>query len=155
MRKPLFIGAVVLVVLATALTISFAGTRSAVTQPMTLKVVEHSNTDVVTDVGKTGDSPGDIYSWYNPIFDATNTKKIGHDQGDCIRVSLSAGSWECRWMTYLQGRGAIMVEGAFFDTRDSTLAITGGTGEFRNARGVMKLSVHKGGAYNFVFQLLP
>jgi Allene oxide cyclase len=153
MRKPLFIGAVVLVVLATALTISFARTR-AVTQPMTIHVVEHSITDVVTDIGKRGDSVGDIYSWYNPVFDATDTKKVGHDQGDCIRVSLKAGSWECRWLTYIQGRGAIMVEGAFFDTRDSTLAITGGTGEFRNARGVMKLTTHKGG-YNFIFQLIP
>ena len=109
----------------------------------------------MTDTGKTGDSVGDIYSWYNPVFNAANTKKIGHDQGDCIRVSVSAGSWECRWLTYIAGRGAIMVEGVFYDARDSTLAITGGTGEFRNARGSMKLTVHKGGDYNFIFNLLP
>ena len=155
MRKPLFIGAVVLVVLATALTISFAGNRTrAVIQPTKLHVVEHSLTDRVTDNGKPGDSVGDLYTWYNPVFDATDTTKIGHDQGDCVRVSVQAGSWECRWLTYLAGRGAIMVEGSFFDARNSTLAITGGTGDFRNARGSMKLTVHKGG-YNFIFMLLP
>jgi hypothetical protein len=157
MRKPLFVGAVVLVVLATALTISFARTTRSVTQPMSFRVIEHANTDVVADVGKKGDSQGDIYSWYNPIYDATNTKQIGHDQGDCIRVSVRKGSWECRWLTYLRGRGAIMVEGAFFDSGDSTLAVTGGTQEFRNARGTMKLSARAGKAeaYNFDFQLLP
>ena len=153
MRRSIFVMALVVVVVGTALTISFAGNR-AVTQPTRLHVVEHSLTDKVTDTGKPGDSVGDLYSWYNPVFDATDTKKIGHDQGDCVRVSKKAGSWECRWLTYIAGRGAIMVEGSFFDARNSTLAITGGTGDFRNARGSMKLTLHKGG-YNFIFQLLP
>ncbi len=56
-KKPLFIGAMALVVIGTALTVSFAGTR-AVTQPTTLHVVEHSLTDKVTDTGKPGDSVG-------------------------------------------------------------------------------------------------
>ena len=34
------------------------------------------------------------------------------------------------------------------------MAVTGGTQEFRNARGSMKL-VAKGGGYLFEFQLLP
>ena len=154
MRKSIFVMALVVVVVGTALTISFAGNR-AVTQPTTIHVVEHSLTDVVTDTGKPGDSTGDLYSWYNPVFDATDKTKIGHDQGDCVRVSVKAGSWECRWLTYIAGRGAIMVEGAFFDARNSTLAITGGTGEFRNARGSMKLMARKSGNYDFIYQLLP
>jgi len=156
MRKPLFVAAVVLVVLATALTVSFARTRS-ITQPTSFRVIEHANTDVYTDTGKKGDSQGDLLTWYNPIYDDTNTTKIGHDQGDCIRVSTSKGSWECRWLTSIKGRGQIMVEGAFFDTKDSTLAVTGGTGEFDNARGTMMLSAlnDQGTAYNFDFQLLP
>jgi allene oxide cyclase len=36
-------------------------------------------------------------------------------------------SWECIWTTLLP-RGQITVEGPFYDTRDSVLAITGGTG---------------------------
>ena len=43
-KKPLFIGAMVLVVIGTALTVSFAGNR-AVTQPTTLHVMEHALTD--------------------------------------------------------------------------------------------------------------
>ena len=153
MRKPIFVMALVVVVVGTALSISFARNR-AVTQPTTLHVIEHSVTDIVIDTGKTGDTPGDLLTFNNPIFDAANKTKIGHDQGDCIRISPKQGTWECRWLVFLAGRGALMVEGAFFDTRDNTMAITGGTMEFRNARGSMKLVARKGG-YDFVFMLLP
>lgn len=153
MRKSIFVMALVVVVVGTALTISFAGNR-AVTRPTTLKVIEHAVNDVVINTGKTGDTPGDLLTFHNPIFDATNSHKIGHDQGDCIRISPNQGTWECRWLTFIAGRGAIMVEGAFYDTRDNTMAITGGTMEFRNARGSMKLVARPGGYY-FIFQLLP
>jgi len=153
MRRSIFVMALVVVVVGTALTISFARNR-AVTQPTKMAVIEHSITDIVIDTGKTGDTPGDLLTFNNPIFDATNKHKIGHDQGDCIRISPKQGTWECRWLTFIAGRGAIMVEGAFFDGRDNTLAITGGTMDFRNARGSMKLVARKGG-YDFVFMLLP
>jgi allene oxide cyclase len=157
MRKPLFVGAVVLVVLATALTVSFARSQDRVVSPMSFRVIERATTDTVIDTGRKGDSPGDLLTWHNVIYNSTNTKAIGHDQGDCIRISPHQGSWECRWLTFLRGQGAIMVEGAFYDGHDSTLAVTGGTMSFRNARGSMKLSARNaaGTAYNFDFQLLP
>ena len=155
MKKPLFMGAMALVVVGTALTISFAGNR-AVTQPTKLHVIEHAVTDKVINTGKKGDTSGDLLTFHNPIFDRTNSHKVGHDQGDCIRISPKQGTWECRWLTFIAGRGAIMVEGAFFDGRNSTMAVTGGTLEFRNARGSMKLvSRHGGAQYDFIFQLLP
>lgn len=155
MRRSLFVGALVTVLVGAALTVSFAGSR-AVVRPTRLHVVERALTDKVIDTGKKGDSTGDLLTWHNPIYDAANSHRIGHDQGDCIRISPKAGTWECRWLTYIAGRGAIMVEGAFFDGRNNTLAVTGGTLEFRNARGSMKLVSRNGGAaYDFIFQLLP
>jgi hypothetical protein len=153
MRKSLFIGALVIVVVGTALTISFAGTR-AVTRPIRITVFERPVSDKVINTGRKGDTSGDLLTFHNGIYDASNSHKVGHDQGDCIRISPHAGTWECRWLTYIAGRGAIMVEGAFFDGRDSTLAVTGGTQEFRNARGSMKL-VAKPKGFLFEFQLLP
>jgi allene oxide cyclase len=157
MRKPSFVAALVLVIIGAALTVSFASGQRAVVQPMRVAVREHALTDTVIDTGKKGDSSGDLLTFHNPIFDSTNSHKVGHDQGDCIRISPKAGTWECRWLTYIAGRGAIMVEGAFYDGHDSTLAVTGGTMSFRNARGSMKLSARNaaGTAYNFDFQLLP
>src|SRR5690242_15169151 len=156
MRKPLFVAALVLVIIGAALTVSFASGQRAVVQPMRVAVREHALTDTVINTGKKGDSSGDLLTFHNPIFDSTNSHKVGHDQGDCIRISPKAGTWECRWLTYIAGRGAITVEGAFFDGRNSTLAVTGGTQEFRNARGSMKLvSRHGGRQYDFIFNLLP
>ncbi len=139
MRKSLFVGALAMVVVATALTISFAHQQGKVTQRTRLHVVEHPIHEVVTDTGATGDTPGDLLTFHNPVFNATNTKRIGHDQGDCIRISPAQGTWECRWITWIDGQGAITVEGAFYDAADSVLAITGGTGMFSNVRGTMGL----------------
>ena len=64
-------------------------------------------------------------------------------------------SWECTWTTKLTG-GHITVEGPFYDARNSTVAITGGTGAYRNARGSMLLEARAGGTqFDFVFHLIP
>ena len=63
-------------------------------------------------------------------------------------------SWECNWTTLLP-RGQITVEGPFYDTRDSVLAITGGTGAYANARGQMELKSRANGTeFAFIFHLI-
>ena len=155
MRKPLFVAASSSCSSGAALTVSFASGTRAVTRPMRLQGVRAPVTDTVINTGKRATSRAISLTLHNGIFDATNSHQVGHDQGDCIRISPNAGTWECRWLTYIAGRGAIMVEGAFFDKRDSTMAVTGGTLEFRNARGSMKLVAEGRTRYDFVFQLLP
>ena len=51
--------------------------------------------------------------------------------------------------------GQITVDGPFYDDHDSVLAITGGTGAYKNARGEMLLRSRKGGTteFDFVFKL--
>jgi allene oxide cyclase len=58
------------------------------------------------------------------------------------------------WTLNLE-KGQLTVEGPFYDSADSVLAITGGTGEFAGARGEMALSARgtKGDAYNFVYRI--
>ena len=52
------------------------------------------------------------------------------------------------------GAGQITVQGPFYDTRNSVLSITGGTGAYRNSRGQMVLrSLNGGKEYDFIFQL--
>ena len=117
----------------------------------TVHVVEHATTDTTVDVGPSGDSTGDILTFSNDVYDATNTTKVGHDQGECTRINVADGSWECHWITFLKG-GAITVEGPYFDTKSSVLPITGGRGTFKDASGSMKLSALASGTeYDFVF----
>jgi allene oxide cyclase len=118
----------------------------------TLTVVEHATTDATTDTGDPGDSAGDVLTFANDVFNAGDTAKVGTDQGYCIRV-VKGASYECNWTTFLPG-GQIVVEGPFLDAGNSTLAITGGTGRYRGARGTMDLRSLAGGTkFAFVFHI--
>ena len=121
----------------------------------TLKLVEHATTDAVTDVGAKGDSAGDLLTFANPVYDASNEKQLGSDNGWCIRTAPGK-AWECFWTLSLAD-GQITVEGPFLDAGDSVLAVTGGTGKYAGARGEMKLHARnaQGSEYDFVYTLLP
>jgi allene oxide cyclase len=119
----------------------------------TIHVIEHATSDAVTN-GTAGDSAGNILTFANDVFDSANAKKVGTDQGYCIRIEVGK-SWECNWTTFLPG-GQITVEGPFLDTGDSTVAVTGGTGAYRNVRGSMQLRYRNpaGTEFDFVFNLI-
>jgi allene oxide cyclase len=119
-----------------------------------LTVVERAVTDVVTDVGEEGDSVGDILTFANEIYDEANENLIGTDQGYCFRVIVGE-AWECNW-TILLADGSITVEGPFYDTAESILSITGGTGNYATITGQMILRAHDdtGTSFDFVYQYL-
>jgi len=134
--------------------VAFGGTAAKLRKPVTVHVIEHARSDTVIDTGKAGDTTGDLLTFHNPVFDAADATRAGRDQGQCIRI-VAGASWECTWTTFLPG-GHITVEGPFFDTRDSVVAVTGGTGIYRNARGAMLLESRAGGTkFDFVFRLVP
>jgi len=119
----------------------------------TLHLVERATTDAVTDLGAKDDSVGDLLTFENEVFDARNEKKLGTDQGYCVRVAAGK-SWECWWTLFVDG-GQITIQGPFFDKGDSVLAITGGTGKYAAASGQMKLHPRndKGTEYEFVYEV--
>jgi allene oxide cyclase len=125
----------------------------AVAAPQTIHVVERATTDAVTN-GSKQDKVGNVLTWHNKIYDATNKQRVGRDAGYCIRIVVGK-SWECSWTTYLQG-GSLSVQGPFLDKGDSELAITGGTGVYAGASGTMTLHFRnkKGTAFDFIFHLL-
>ncbi len=118
-----------------------------------IHVIEHATTDAVTN-GTAGDSAGNILTFANDVYDAADANKVGSDQGYCVRTVVGA-SWECNWTTFLPG-GQITVEGPFSDTGNTVVAVTGGTGAYRNARGSMQLIYHNpaGTEFDFVFNLI-
>jgi len=132
-----------------------SGSSSApqITQPASLFVVEHPATDTVVNTGARGDTTGDLLTFHNKLFNAGNTKVVGRDQGSCIRI-VPGRSWECIWTNFLPG-GHITVDGPFFDSHDSVLSVTGGTGIYRNVRGQMLLHARPNGQFNFEFSLIP
>lgn len=117
-------------------------------------LVEHAATDLVTDTGEKGDTVGDILTFANEVFDEANAKKVGDDNGWCVRTSVGK-AWECFWTLSLAD-GQITVEGPFLDAGDSTLAVTGGTGAYSGVRGEMNLHARdaKGSEYDFIYNLI-
>jgi hypothetical protein len=149
-----------LVVLALGLTVVFvvawaatASARSSEHGHGTVHVIEHATTDTVVDIGDPGDSTGDLLTFHNEVFDESDSHVVGTDQGECVRIDPAEGSWECRWITILDG-GTIAVEGQFLDTANTTVAINGGTGIYGKARGEMELVSRSGGTeFDFIFHL--
>jgi len=139
----------------TAAAVAMGSGSGGLTAPARIHVVEHPVTDQVIDIGAKGDSPGDQLPFSNPIFNWNNTRKVGVDQGNCVRASTVNGRWECMWTTFLP-RGQVTVEGPYLDAKATTqLAITGGTGEYSNARGWMTLHLRSDGNFDFVFHFQP
>ena len=103
----------------------------------TMELVEHVVNEALTDHPPMGDSAGDVLTFANQLYDKANTKQVGTDQGYCLRVDVGK-SFECTWTAFLAD-GQITVAGPFFDAKESTLAITGGTGAYKDARGEMDL----------------
>jgi allene oxide cyclase len=119
----------------------------------TVHVVEHAITDTEIPTGGGKDVKGNILTFNNPVYDASNKKKVGHDEGFCTRIAPKQGIWECLWTTFLKS-GQITVQGPFYDTHNSVLSITGGTGAYKSNRGEMVLkSRNHGKEYDFIFKL--
>jgi hypothetical protein len=124
--------------------------------PTTLHLVEHANTDTLQHIGPPNetDSIGDILGFANPVFNASDKKKVGSDNGMCTRTKVGV-AFECIWTVKLS-KGQMTVEGPFYDKKDSLLAITGGTGAYKKARGQMKLHARnaKGTKYDFIYKII-
>ena len=151
MRSKIVIGGTLATVVAgTLLTVTAADADRAANR---VTVVEHAVSDSVVDLEPEGDSAGDLLTFANPVYDRSNSRKVGRDQGSCIRTVVGK-AWQCSWTTWLP-KGSLVVEGPFYDTRGSTMAITGGTGAYARARGVMHLKAanDQGTAFRFSFVL--
>jgi allene oxide cyclase len=127
--------------------------------PVVIHVVEHAITDTVQEFHPPHLSLGDTLGWHNPVYNASNTRRVGTDNGYCIRtVATGMTEWECAWTTFLPG-GGITVEGPYYDNgTDTTLAVTGGTGIYTGAKGTMLLHATGnpvGSEYDFDFTLTP
>ena len=156
-RQSVLIGAATAALALAAAAPAYAKTahrKSAHASGTTVHVIEHANTDFEAPGAGGKDVKGNILTFNNPVFDTANKKQLGHDEGFCERLQVKLGIWECLWTTFLKG-GQITVQGPYYDTRNSVLSITGGTGAYEGARGEMNLNSLNGGKeYDFIFHLM-
>lgn len=155
MIRKTFLSSVAITLLAAILAVGLFVTGSAghAHAYTVVHVIEHSNNDVLVDIGPHGDSMGDLLTFADPLYNAANTKQVGHDSGNCIRTIVGR-LYECNWTIFLK-YGQITVEGPYYDNADSVLAIIGGTGIYKLARGQMKMHARDkaGTEYDYVYYL--
>ena len=127
--------------------------KPAGTAGQMIHVIEHATSDAVTN-GSASDSAGNVLTFATPVYDRKDAQQVGSDQGYCVRIVVGQ-TWECNWTTFLPN-GQITVEGPFSDTGNTVVAITGGTGKYRNVRGSMELNYHNpaGTEFDFVFHVI-
>lgn len=120
---------------------------------LVVRLVERAETDAVIDLGASGDSVGDLLAFGNPIFDPSNETQLGSNEGSCIRTVVGQ-SWACTW-TLILPDGQIAVQGPYLDSGDSNLAIVGGTGAYRAARGQVELHPRnaEGTEYDLTYEI--
>ena len=79
-------------------------------------------------------------------------RKVRSRTGSCERTKPGK-AWECTWTTTLSD-GSLTVQGPFYDDgSDSSLAITGGTGDYSGATGEMRLRTRDNNEYEFTFDI--
>ena len=102
------------------------------------------------DLGETGDSPGDIFVFDQPLLNS-NREPIGNNSGFCIRT-LPGKFSECQWTLTLEN-GTITVAGRESDTGTSMIPIIGGSGKYLLARGVLATTPNSDKTYTQILTL--
>ena len=121
--------------------------------PKHIVVVERPVGETLIDLPTKGDSVGDLLVFANAVYDAANETPVGTDQGSCVRTVVGA-RWEC-FITLRLERGQITVEGPFQDSGDSSLVVTGGTGRYIGAKGILTVHPRQGKDSNdFTYDLM-
>ena len=108
----------------------------------TLRLFEHDTQQTSIDLGERGTGPGDEFLFAGDVFDRPGGTLLGHTAGRCTTLSgnSTTGDVMCVGTIALAG-GEIILEGvadraALFQRGETvSLAITGGTGTYSNARG--------------------
>jgi len=95
------------------------------------------------DLGDRGPSVGDVYVFSGPIYDESEERELGRIDGQCTTTSAPGPSAEARRLCIANATFAQEHEGAEIDTQgvgrleaeNVVFAVTGGTGDYRDARG--------------------
>jgi hypothetical protein len=85
-----------------------------------------------TDLGDPGLSAADVLVFHDQLF--RNGAQVGHEVGSCVLVEAS-GLSNCTGVVTLDGRGTVTFAFENAPPPEKTLAITGGSGDFRSASG--------------------
>lgn len=141
------------VLIATALTAATvavgAQSASSDSEGSTLRLHETFTETFEGDLGKSGPTLGDTFSFLSKLENAEG-KSLGNTGGEC--TLLFRTSYQCT-QTYRFGGGDVFT-GGYYDTasRDVHWPILGGTGKYRGATGQVDYVLRADGSYRDTFR---
>ena len=142
----------VLVLVGGGLATALAGNN--ITSPETLVLTETQTKTKFVDTGKPGPGPGDMFLFVSSLTDKADGSNAGSVHGQC---TVQIGHWLlCEAGAFIGDRGEIFV-GGFFNSNSQSfdIPITGGTGEFDNARGTVHIEQVSDSVSTDTFSLIP
>jgi hypothetical protein len=107
------------------------------------------NSAQLIDVGKPGDSVGDILTFDQPLLDEGMTA-IGNNSGVCIRTRVEH-SFQCQWTLTFES-GSIQVAGRELEQGTSAISIVGGTGIYSDISGEMESTNNNDGTFTQILR---
>ncbi len=133
MSRNRVLGVVVGVIVAAGVAVAAAGASTPhLTTARTLHLLARGGSSSFVDTGKTGPSLGDEVILNQPVYWASDPDQLagrGH-----VTVVLEGRNASQDHAVLVLGEGQVTLDG-FQGANSFPLAITGGTGEFQNARG--------------------
>jgi hypothetical protein len=160
MARKLSVLAALVAVLALSFSILAPASSDTRYERKTIRLAERVDDDVeyTIDVGEKGFSVGDYFVISGDrLYRPDRETRVGTANGDCMVVTLDPeterAEAECDITIDLPG-GDITVEGTLdFAKKRVAVAVTGGTGHFKSAHGVLWVIQQEAGL-KFVFKLL-
>jgi hypothetical protein len=128
---PVVLGAVAL----SAGSLASASANHGFNKTVRLTFTEKDTAGTFVDVDHSGgQSVGDMFVFQSDLFDPDTNAKVGTAEGHCVLITASGDIVDCDASGILEG-GQIRVSGASSSADTNVLAVTGGTGIYRNVRG--------------------
>ena len=103
-----------------------------------------------TDLGAPGPSAADVIVFHDQLLQSGKT--VGDEVGSCVLVD-ETGLSNCSGVVQLENRGTITFSFVNAPPPHKVLAITGGSGQFRTARGDGTLDENGDGTATLVLRL--
>ena len=104
-----------------------------------------------TDLGAPGPSAADVIVFHDQLLQSATT--VGDEVGSCVLVD-ETGLSNCSGVVQLENRGTITFSFVNAPPPHKVLAVTGGSGEFRLARGDGTLDENGDGTGTLVLRLI-
>jgi hypothetical protein len=143
--------------LASIASASSSNSSSTTSRTKTIHVIQpESAVFTFVDVGAPGPSIGDYVVITSPFLSPATHQKVGSGAVVCTAVKATANPPLQCVGTASFARGDITLQGIFVSVtgKANVLAVTGGTGAYRTARGTVTVTILANGATDLVFRLI-